>query len=233
MNLTTDHCSPVTSGIGAIFDWDGVIVDSHDQHQESWYILARELGKPITAELFKESFGKRNEQIIPELFHWAEPEDHAAIAGLADRKEALYRQLVRASGIRPLPGVREFLAALNANTIPCSIGSSTPRENIDCVLELIGLEDQFAAVTAADDVTHGKPDPEVFLLAARKIDRPPDRCVVFEYAHVGIEAGRAAGMKTIAITTTHPRHSFDNADRVVDSLAEVTIEDLESLIYGK
>ena len=216
--------------LGAIFDWDGIIVDSHDQHQKSWFLLADELGKPMTAELFKESFGKHNEQIIPDLFHWAEPGDHAAVAELADRKEKLYRKLVRDSGIDPLPGVRELLEALKAHDIPSSVGSSTPRENIDCVLDLIGLTNHFDAVTAAADVTHGKPDPEVFLLAAQKIDRTPAHCVVFEDAHVGIEAGRAAGMKTIAVTTTHPCDSFEHADHVVDSLAEITIDELTQLL---
>jgi len=216
--------------MGAIFDWDGIVVDSHDRHRESWFLLAEEIDQPLTVELFVESFGMRNEQIIPELFHWAEPGDHEHIAALGERKERLYRKLVRATGIEPLPGVRPLLEQLQGHGIPSSIGSSTPRKNITAVLELIGLADKFAAVTASEDVQRGKPDPEVFLIAARKIDRSPASCVVFEDSHAGIEAGRAAGMKTIAVTTTHPRESFSDADLTIDSLEEVSLESLLTLV---
>lgn len=215
--------------MGAIFDWDGVIVDSHDQHEKSWFLLADELGETITPELFKESFGMRNEQIIPDVLKWADPADHEAIRSLGDQKEALYRELVREAGIEPLRGVCELLDELYENGIPCSVGSSTPRENIEAVLEITGLADRFGAIAAAADVTRGKPDPEVFLVAARKIGRAPECCVVFEDAHVGIAAGRAAAMKTIAVTTTHPAEKLAGADLVVASLSEIDLGVLVSL----
>ena len=80
--------------VGAIFDWDGVIIDSHDQHERAWFRMAEELGTQISKAQFKESFGMRNETIMP-LFGWADEGDDAKIKELADRKEHLYRQLVR------------------------------------------------------------------------------------------------------------------------------------------
>lgn len=213
------------NSVGAIFDLDGIIIDSHDQHHRSWLILAEELGKTITDEQFKTSFGMRNETCIPDVFGWAAPGDHTAIAELADRKEASYRKLVRAEGLDPLPGMVDLLKILADAGIPASIGSSTPRENILCAMELTGLAGTFgeANVTGAEDVSDGKPNPEVFQIAARKIGRDAANCVVFEDAHVGTAAANAAGMKCIAVTTTHPRGTFSDVDLIVDSLAEVDL----------
>jgi beta-phosphoglucomutase family hydrolase len=214
----------------AIFDWDGVIIDSHDQHAESWELLARELGCPLPDEFFKRSFGMRNESIFPMFFSaWVDPTDHSRIAELADRKEHLYRELVRRDGIAPLRGVVALLDSLAAAGIACSIGSSTPRANIDAIMEVIGLADKFQAITAAEDVTVGKPDPQVFLKAAARVGAPAEDSVVFEDAHVGIAAGLAAGMKVIAVATTHPIESLGDAHLAVTSLEEVSATTVREL----
>lgn len=215
----------------AIFDWDGVIIDSHDQHAGSWEMLAAEQGSELPADFFKSSFGMRNESIFPMFFRsWVDPEDTRRIAQLADRKEELYRELVRRDGIAPLPGVVALLESLARAGIPCSVGSSTPRANIDAIMELIGLGDHFQAITAAEDVTAGKPDPQVFLLAAAKVGASPAESVVFEDAHVGIAAGLAAGMKVIAVATTHPIESLGEAHLAVESLEGVDAATLGELL---
>jgi HAD superfamily hydrolase (TIGR01509 family) len=193
--------------------------------------LAEKIGRTMTPELFSESFGMRNEQIIPELFLWAEPGDSVAIKKLGDEKEALYRELIRRDGLQALDGVETLLRRLKEHSIPCSVGTSTPYKNIEASMELIGLSDFFQGVAASEDVSKGKPDPEVFLIAAEKINRQPENCVVFEDAHAGIQAGNSAGMLTIAVTTTHAADTFERlADRVVDNLNEVSIEQIfESL----
>lgn len=214
----------------AIFDWDGVIIDSHDAHKESWFELAKELGKDLTHAQFTESFGMRNEAIIPGLFAWADADDTAGIRQLADRKEVLYRKVLCRTGLDPLPGVADLLDSLDAVDMPRAVGSSTPHENIRTALELCRLDGRFHNVTAAEDVSRGKPDPEVFLLAAKSLGVAPAHCVVFEDAHVGVAAATAAGMKCIAVTTTHDRESFgDTADRIVDSLSEITAADIIAL----
>lgn len=212
------------SALGAIFDWDGVIIDSHNQHSESWAILAKELDIPLGEGFFKATFGMRNDKIIPEFTDWAEPHEERKIAELGDRKEALYRELIRRDGIEPLPGVVALLSELNSAGVPCSVGSSTPHENIRTIMEVTGLENQFQAVTAAEDVSRGKPAPDVFLKAADKVERNPSNCVVFEDAHVGIQAGNAAGAKTIAVSTTHPIDTFHDATLAVESLEHVSLE---------
>ena len=215
----------------AIFDWDGVIIDSHDQHAESWELLAQEQGSALPEDFFKKSFGMRNQSIFPMFFSsWVKPDDHERIAGLADRKEELYRELVYRDGIEPLPGVVALLDSLAEAGIPCSVGSSTPRANIDAIMEVIGLADRFQAITAAEDVTEGKPDPQVFLKAAAKVGAGPADSVVFEDAHVGIEAGLAAGMRVIAVATTHPIESLGDAHLAVDSLDAVNANTLLELL---
>ncbi len=124
-------------------------------------------------------------------------------------------------------------SALAAAGIRCSVGSSTPRANIDAIMEVIGLGDDFQAITAAEDVTVGKPDPQVFLKAAQKVAARPERSVVFEDAHVGIQAGLAAGMKVIAVATTHPIDSLGDAHLAVESLEKVSAATLLDLLGGE
>ena len=207
-----------------IFDFDGVVIDSHEAHERSWFMLAEELGQTLTRETFVSTFGQRNESILPFL-GWAKEGDHGHIQQLGDRKESLYRDILRAVGIEPLPGVVTLLEELKKEGIPCAIGTSTPRANVECVLELTGLAPFFNDIAASEDVSRGKPDPEVFLKAAAKLGADPASCVVIEDAHVGIRAGKAAGMKTVAVTTTHLAESLakEAPDRIEASLETVDV----------
>ncbi len=213
---------------GVIFDWDGVVIDSSAQHERSWELLAAEINKPLPAGHFAASFGKKNQEIIPALLQWSH--DPVEIARLGDRKEELYRELVREQGVRVLPGARELLNALREAGIPRSVGSSTPRSNLDAIFASTGLGELFDAVACGDDVTNGKPAPDVFLLAAKKLGLAPADCIVIEDAHVGIAAARAAGMKVLAVATTHPLGELDAADAAVVSLEEITPDRLRRIV---
>lgn len=203
----------------AVFDWDGVILDSSRHHEESWERLSRDENLPLPDGHFKKGFGMKNEVIIPNLYQWtSNPEE---IRRLSLKKEALYREVVVEWGIDPLPGVLDFISYLEREGIPRSIGSSTHRENIDTALPRLGLEGKFHVITTAEDVSHGKPDPEVFLTCAKKLGVSPEKCVVFEDAPVGIEAGKAAGMKVIALMTSHPASSLSEADWIVPDLSQL------------
>ncbi|MEA3210336.1 MAG: beta-phosphoglucomutase [Chthoniobacter sp.] len=209
---------------GAIFDWDGVIIDSSSHHEESWERLAREIAKALPPGHFKRGFGRKNEFIIPELLAWTQNSEE--IRQLSLRKEALYREVVAERGLAPLPGVRTWLERLRDAGVPCAIGSSTHRANIDLSLGLIGLTEFFSAIVTAEDVSRGKPDPEVFVKGAMLLGRAPERCVVFEDALVGIEAAHAGGMKVVAVATTHPIAELGAADRTVQRLDELTPAEL-------
>ncbi len=217
-----------TSVYGAIFDWDGVVIDSSTAHEESWERLASLEGLPLPEGHFKQGFGKRNQVIIPSVYKWTDDPDE--IQRLGDRKEALYREILTERGLAPLPGVRVLLADLHRAGIPCAIGTSTPRENIDFTLDLLGLHPYFQAEVTAEDVSHGKPEPEVFLKCAAALGRAPARCVVFEDAHYGIEAGLRGGFKVIAVATTYPMEELGKAHRVIRSLEDVDVQDIRALI---
>ena len=213
--------------IGAIFDWDGVIIDSSRYHEESWERLSKKENKVLPAHYFKKSFGKRNENIIPEVLRWTT--DGREIKRLSDLKEGLYRKIILERGLSPLPGIKTFLEMLRKNNTPCAVGSSTPRLNITTALSILGFENYFQAIVGAEDVIVGKPDPQVFLLAAQKLNLPPECCVVFEDAHVGITAARAGGMKVVAVATTNPASELTHADVVVNRLDEISMAQLEKL----
>ena len=211
---------------GVLFDWDGVVIDSSSQHERSWELLAAERDLFLPEGHFKAGFGKKNEIIIPTL-GWGN--DPAIIRELADRKEALYRELVAAEGVTILPGARELLEALKGEGIPRAVGSSTPRENLDALFATTGLDALFDAVVCGSDVSHGKPDPEVFLSGAAKLGLLPSRCIVIEDAFAGIEAARRGGMKVVGVATTNPVESLDQCDLAVVSLEEVTPRRLAAL----
>ena len=210
---------------GAIFDWDGVVVDSSGLHEASWEQLAQESGRSLPSDHFQRGFGRRNEEIMAHLFGWTD--DSQELTRLAARKEQLYRELVRTRGLSVIAGSRAWLTMLRQAGIPCVVASSTPRENITCVLEPLTLAGTFSAIVASEDVTRGKPDPEVFLLAATRLKLPPSQCVVFEDVPAGIQAARAAGIRVIALTTTFPAKVLREADLVVSRLDVLTLEALE------
>lgn len=215
---------------GAVFDWDGVVIDSSAYHRESWERFSAESGLPLNDTFFHRGFGMKNEVIIPNLLGWTH--DPREIRRIADRKEEWYRLILREKGAQPIPGVVPWLEQLKAAGIPCVIASSTVLPNIDCAVDVLGVRAYFQAIVSAEDVAHGKPDPDVFLKAAAKIGQPPARCMVFEDAHVGIEAAHAAKMKVIAVTTTHPADSLQDADRVVARLDELTVADVAAMLAG-
>ncbi len=215
--------------VAAIFDWDGVIIDSGAYHEKSWERLAAEERRELPQDHFKLGFGKKNEWIIPNLLRWTE--ESAEVRRLSLRKEALYRDILREGGLGPLPGVVNFLDALRVAGVPTCIGSSTHRENIVTILHLLGLENAFGGMVTSEDVSHGKPHPEVFLKAAARTHCPPLRCVVFEDAFAGIEAARAGGMRVVGVATTHPAEVLRPlVDRVVHRLDELTVADLRALV---
>ena len=209
---------------GAIFDWDGVIIDSSRHHEKSWELLAQEEGLPLPPDSFRLGFGRKNQIIIPEIYKWST--DPAEIERLGNRKEAIYRELMAAEPLEPLPGVRQWLQALRNAGIPCAVGSSTPRANLDAALSRLNIAEFFTTIVAAEDVTLGKPNPEVFLKAADRIGCRPECCVVFEDAHAGIAAARAGGMRVVGIATTHPPEELTQADLAVHRMDELSVEQL-------
>jgi HAD superfamily hydrolase (TIGR01509 family) len=215
----------------AIFDHDGVLVDSYDLHLESWLELGRREGLPITPGLIRETFGMTNPSILRRAC--GAGLDDAAIARFGAAKEACYRDLARGR-LALMAGVHELLDALTAAGVALAIGSSGPRENLLLTVRECDLEGRFAAIASLEDVARGKPDPEVFLVAAERVGIVPRRAVVFEDAPVGIRAAKAAGMLAVGVGTTNPLDALvaAGADEVVPDLAGYPVPELLARLAG-
>lgn len=208
---------------GVLWDLDGTLVDSEEFHWLAWRDTMRAEGVPITLEHFRATFGQRNDAVLPKwLGADSTPE---RIGRVAEAKEELYRRLVRSRGQAPLEGAAEWVRRLHAQGWKQAIASSAPAANVEVVLEAIGLVAEFEAISASEDVERGKPDPEVFLVAAEKLGLLPERCVVVEDAPAGVEAARRAGMRSIGIRR-------DGKALEADVVAR-SLEDLDPLVFQR
>ena len=199
----------------AIFDMDGVLIDSGAHHRHAWRALLAELGtEPAHPEHWRLTIGRPSEEAIPLLL--GRRVSGAEARRLARRKRDLYQERAQ-TGMEPVPGVPEFLHALERQHVPRAVGTSASRWDAERLLDDLGLLRFFDVVVTADDVMLGKPDPEVWAQAARRLRVTPAHCVVFEDAPVGIQAARAAGMRAIAVTTAHtdPELLAAGADRTI------------------
>ncbi len=193
-----------------LFDLDGVVVDSNGLHVESWKEVARRHGFDCPDPGHIGKCGLRTKAVIRELLRWPVSEEEAGRIGF--EKEEIYREWIRKDGIRAIPGIAEFIAEARGMGIRCAIGSSAPRENVDLCLRALGLEDAFGATVSGADVQRGKPAPDIFLKAAEGIGAAPRECLVFEDAPAGIAAAHAAGMRAVALLTSHAREEVAAAD---------------------
>ena len=206
-----------------LWDLDGTLVDSAEYHWMSWRDTLTAEGVAITYEQFLESFGQKNDRI---LSNWLDNPSADTITRIGDAKEAEYRRLAVAHGLMPLPGAAEWVARLHGAGWRQAVASSAPRLNVEVVLKALALQDYFGAITSAEDVRSGKPDPQVFLAAASRLDVPASRCVVVEDAAAGVEAARRAAMHCVGVSRTERLH----ADISVASLEELPAETFDKLL---
>ena len=209
-----------------LFDLDGVVVDSNGLHVESWKEVARRHGFDCPDADHIGKCGLRTRAVIRDLLRWPVTEAEADRIGF--EKEDLYREWIRRDGIRAIPGVLDFLAAAQRLGIPCAVGSSAPRENVDLCLRALDAERFFAATVSGADVDRGKPAPDIFLKAAGGLGVAPARCLVFEDAPAGIAAAHAAGMRAYALLTSHAREELADADFVAADFAELSPRAVQS-----
>lgn len=215
-------------GMGVIFDLDGVLVDTSKFHKQAWFELAQREGFNISDEIFYTTFGMQNYQIIAKLAGREFPPKE--IVRISEWKESRYQQLIADKKLELMKGVKTLLDDLKGKGFLLAIGTSTPLRNLNLMLAQTGTADYFHAYVTDEDVTEGKPAPQTFLKAAEKLALPPKRCVVVEDAAQGVEAGRAAGMAVVAVTTTRSRADLKKADIIVDCLDELKADDFIRLL---
>jgi beta-phosphoglucomutase family hydrolase len=217
--------------LAAIFDLDGTLVDNMRFHVQAWVSMSRGLGIEAPAERFEREFnGKRNEEIFPALLGRPVPPEE--LARLAEQKESHYRELY-APHLAPLRGARELLSRLRGAGLGLAVATAAPRANRAFVLDGLELRPFFSHVVGAEDVTRGKPAPDIFLAAARALEVEPAACVVFEDAVNGVRAARAAGMLAVGVTTLTPAEVLREAGAhwVIRDFTLLP-EDFERLLFG-
>ncbi len=215
----------------ALFDMDGVIVDNRDAHLRAFeHFAARHGVTDFDARTLLPCFGSTNAVIMARLFGRDDlPADE--VERFSREKEEIYRELYDPI-MRPAEGLVDLLEALRAAGMRIAVGSSAPRINVDFVLERCGIASYFDAVASGSEIARSKPDPEVYLLAARKLGVDPHDCVIFEDAFVGLEAARRAGAKAVAIASTFPRELIEargDYDLLIDGFSGLTVADLQRL----
>jgi beta-phosphoglucomutase len=208
----------------AIFDMDGVIVDNMRHHAKAWEAFLRRRAPDLRIEAVMPHFGKTNRDILRlVLGDRAGPEE---VALWGEEKEGLYREIYAAE-MTPLPGLLHLLKTLRKRGIRTIVATSAPGINVDFVLDGLKIRPWFDAVVDASEVKAGKPDPEIYLQAARKAACLPEACVVFEDSLAGIEAGLRAGMKVVGVATTLPAEKLRGAEMVIRDFREITLSRAE------
>jgi beta-phosphoglucomutase len=222
---------PMTKSYAVIFDVDGVLVDSYHAHFASWQRMAGEQGWTVTEAEFAASFGRTSREIIAQRWSNGRLSDEQ-VAELDDRKEAIYREILRES-FPAMDGAARLIVALADSGVAMAVGSSGPPQNVQLVLENVDFGRRIQAVVTGVDVTRGKPDPQVFRFAAERLGVAPARCVVVEDAPAGIAAARAAGMHSVGLVSTgRTAEELQAADLVVTSLQSLSPSTIRQLIDG-
>ncbi len=180
-----------------MWDMDGTLVDSEEYHWLAWKEILRQENIALSRSQFLSSFGQRNDAILGAWLGDNVPAD--TIDRIGNAKEARYRELVRSHGLSPLPGAAEWVQHLHNQGWLQAIASSAPRLNVEAVLDALKVRGWFQAAVSAEDVQAGKPDPQVFQVAAARLNAESRICIVVEDARAGIEAARRAGMRNIGV----------------------------------
>ena len=212
-----------------IFDVDGVLVDSYAAHFQSWRLFAAEHDYELSESEFASSFGRTSREVLTAW--WPDRRlTPAELKSMDDRKEELFREII-ADQIPEMPGARVLWRNLLAAGFRIGVGSSGPPKNVQLVMQHLDPQGTAGAVITGADVTKGKPDPQVFQLAAEELRTLARDCVVVEDAPAGIVAAHAADMKCIALVSTGRKHAeLNKADWIVSDLSEVTIDGLRDLL---
>mgnify|MGYP006271419089 CR=1 FL=1 len=191
-----------------IFDIDGTLVDNMHLHAEAFAMFAERHGlPPLTRDDRARIDGRRNSEIFPILFNREVPREEWL--AYEQEKEGLYRELSRGR-LEPMKGLHRFIAHLTHLNIPVALATSAPKLNVEHTLAELGLAEDFSIIVRGDEVGRGKPAPDVFIEAARRLNMPAEECLVFEDAPMGVEAAHAAGMRVVALTTSFPRSHFES-----------------------
>ena len=210
-----------------IFDLDGTLIDNNAYHIKAFESFYDKIGKPFSVEEYKQHIsGRMNRDIFNYVFNTTlSPEK---IEEYSDEKEAMYRELYKPH-IQPVNGLVDFLEELERAKVPKAIATSGLIPNINFMFEHVPIKNYFFSVIDSTQITHGKPHPEIFLKAAISVNAVPSNCIAFEDSVAGIASAKAAGMKVVALTTTHAAEDIKDADLIIKDYTEISLAQLREL----
>ena len=212
-----------------IFDIDGTIIDSMPYHERSWDVFLTRRGVPTVGEdFFRRTAGRTGVEVMRELFGSLSDAD---VQAFVREKESIYRELF-APEFREIAGFKVFARAAKAAGVRLACATAGDPDNIAFALRGLALQGFFDAAVGAHDVARGKPEPDLFLLAAERMGAAPGACLVFEDAPLGIEAARRAGMRAVAIASTVPAAELGAPAHVVARAQDFTTLDPRALAAG-
>lgn len=211
-----------------LFDLDGVVVDNMRWHERAWgeFLAARGVRMDV-GEFLRKTSGMPTRDVL--AHYYGRPVTGAELEACSREKESLYRRLY-APELKAAPGFASLIEEGRRLGLKTGLGTGSMPENVDFVLDGLGLRPSFDAVVGAADVRNGKPHPETFLTLAARLAVPPSRCVVFEDSLLGEKAARAAGMAVVAVTTSHAASEFAGPDLAVHDFEGLTVPRLLSLV---
>jgi beta-phosphoglucomutase family hydrolase len=213
-----------------IFDMDGTVVDTTDLEYKAWHQMMQEQGVEFSYEEYIQVLGAKGSEIVKNHLDW----DEEAIKKILTNKERYFKQLVEQQGLKLISGVENVLQAIQRIPLKMALATGASRSKLEFILEKFPIAHYFDAIITADDTHTGKPDPEVFLNAAKKLGVPPDNCIVMEDARNGAEAAKKANMICIAITTTRSQDQLQQADLIINGYEELDIRSfIEQLNQSK
>jgi len=216
------------NNIGILWDLDGVLVDSGAAHYQAWSKTCARYSIPFSPEAFQRTFGMNNAGIVATLIGHVIASERVSEISLY--KEELFRQTIHGHA-QIFPGVRLWLDRFQGAKLPQAVASSAPSANIDVTVDELGVRSYFTAVVSGAEMP-GKPDPAVFLEAARRIGVPPEDCLVIEDSVAGVQAALRGGMKCLAVTTTNPRAVLKDAHLILDSLELLSWEAVSGIFHN-
>ena len=218
------------SPFAVLFDMDGVLIDNTNFHINAWLQFSQHHDRPITKEQYLENInGRVSADAMAYMFGRTVSPDE--LVEFTEEKEGIYRELY-GPHLRPTTGLIPFLDALKVENVPLAVGTSAPVSNVLFTLDGLSIRSYFDAIVDSSMIRHGKPNPEIYLTAADRVSIDPARCVIFEDALAGIEAGRRAGMTVIALATTHTHDELKNsgAALIVDDFTGLTVDVVRTLV---
>lgn len=195
-----------------LFDLDGTLIDSMPHHHDAWVQWHARRGLSIDADaFFAATAGRSNAEILADMLPDASVAEHVQ---MADEKETLYRELATPT-LALIPGAAEFVSAAREAGFKLAVCTASTPQNMALAFERHGIDAWVQTIVSPADGLRGKPHPDIFLEAARRLGVAPHDCIVFEDAPLGIEAARRAGMRAVALTTTMPAEAFADFDNVL------------------